>query len=154
MSDPKAVINVTPLIDILLVLLIVFMIISPLQASKFEAKIPQKPEPEKPAGINPDTLIVRINTDASLDLNSSKDFGTIDSPEKMIRKLKQVFLEREENNNLASKTANLSSFDPTIEKTVFIRAPRSLHYGKVVNVIDAVKIAGAKPISLQIDDLD
>jgi Biopolymer transport protein ExbD/TolR len=41
----------------------------------------------------------------------------------------------------------------TIMKTVMFRAPRSLKYGEVVKVIDAVKTAGAEPIVLQIDDL-
>ena len=41
-----------------------------------------------------------------------------------------------------------------IERTVFIKAPRSLDYGSVARVVDAVKLAGAYPISLQIDDLD
>jgi biopolymer transport protein ExbD len=37
---------------------------------------------------------------------------------------------------------------------VFIKAPRRLDYGSVAKVVDAVKIAGAAPVSLQIDDLD
>ncbi len=41
-----------------------------------------------------------------------------------------------------------------IEKTVFIRAPRSLNYGEVARLIDAVKGTGADPIGLQIDDLE
>jgi biopolymer transport protein ExbD len=41
-----------------------------------------------------------------------------------------------------------------IERTVFIKAPRSIDYGEVVKVIDGVKGAGARPIGLQIDDLD
>jgi biopolymer transport protein ExbD len=41
-----------------------------------------------------------------------------------------------------------------IPKIVFIKAPRNLAYGKVVKIVDAVKIAGAEPISLQIDDLE
>ena len=41
-----------------------------------------------------------------------------------------------------------------IERTVFIKAPRSLDYGSVARVVDAVKLAGAYPISLQIDDLE
>jgi biopolymer transport protein ExbD len=39
-------INVTPLIDVLLVLLIIFMVISPLKPSRFEAKVPAEPKPE------------------------------------------------------------------------------------------------------------
>ena len=46
------------------------------------------------------------------------------------------------------------SNDQKIEKTVFIKAPRSMDYGSVAKVIDAVKISGADPISLQIDDLE
>ena len=40
-----------------------------------------------------------------------------------------------------------------IEKTVFIKSPKSVRYGDVVRVIDAAKEAGASPIGLQIDDL-
>jgi biopolymer transport protein ExbD len=40
-----------------------------------------------------------------------------------------------------------------IEKTVFVKAPRSLPYGEVVKVIDAIKGAGANPVGLQVDDL-
>jgi biopolymer transport protein ExbD len=40
-----------------------------------------------------------------------------------------------------------------VEKTLFIKSPRTLKYGDVVRVIDAVKQAGAQPIGLQIDDL-
>jgi len=155
MSSPKAVINVTPLIDILLVLLIMFMVISPMKSSKFEAKIPQEAQSTDPVEPNPKTLIVKINSDATLDLNSTRDFGTIDSPEKLILKLKNVFVEREKNNpidaNLNDENGDAAEL---IQRTVFIKAPRSLGYGKVVKVIDAVKIAGAKPISLQLDDLD
>jgi biopolymer transport protein ExbD len=39
-------------------------------------------------------------------------------------------------------------------KTVFLKAPRSIHYGEVAKVIDGIKGAGASPIGLQIDDLD
>ncbi len=57
-------INVTPLIDVLLVLLIIFMVITPLKPSRFEAKVPAEPKDEqiqvepKP---NPLTLVVGVN---------------------------------------------------------------------------------------------
>jgi biopolymer transport protein ExbD len=41
-----------------------------------------------------------------------------------------------------------------IEKTVFIKAPRSLPYADVVRVLDGIKGAGAGPVGLQIDDLN
>ncbi|MBA2737206.1 MAG: hypothetical protein H0U50_10535, partial [Pyrinomonadaceae bacterium] len=43
--------------------------------------------------------------------------------------------------------------DIKVEKTVFIKAPRGTDYGSVAKVIDAVKLSGANPISLQIDGL-
>jgi len=55
-------------------------------------------------------------------------------------RLSEVFRLRDENANS--------------QRTVFIKAPKSLSYGTVVLLIDAVKAAGADPISLQIDDLD
>ena len=41
-----------------------------------------------------------------------------------------------------------------IEKTVFIKAPRSIAYGQVTRVLDALKGAGAEPVGLQLDDLN
>ena len=41
-----------------------------------------------------------------------------------------------------------------IEKTVFIKAPRSIPYADVVRVLDGIKGAGANPVGLQIDDLN
>jgi biopolymer transport protein ExbD len=41
-----------------------------------------------------------------------------------------------------------------VEKTVFIKSPRSVKYGEVAKVVDAVKFAGAQPVGLQVDDLE
>jgi biopolymer transport protein ExbD len=41
-----------------------------------------------------------------------------------------------------------------IEKTVFIKAPRSIPYGEVTKVIDCLKGAGAQPVGLQLDGLN
>jgi biopolymer transport protein ExbD len=145
MTKPN--INVTPLIDVLLVLLIIFMVISPLKPSDFKAKIPQEPKDEGKVTDNFYTLAVIINSDYSLKLNTEKDLGTIREPQKLIERLQTIFAQREEN-------GVFDESNQKIIKTVFIKAPRSLPYGEVVKVVDAVKIAGADPISLQIDDLD
>jgi biopolymer transport protein ExbD len=145
MNDTKPNINVTPLIDVLLVLLVIFMVITPLKPSDFETKIP-KESSEK--GDAPHlTLIVAINPDSTLRLNQENNLGTISEPQKLIELLSKTLKARTEN----------GVFDESgkeIVKTVFIKAPRNLPYGDVVKVVDAVKIAGAKPISLQIDDLE
>ncbi len=142
-------INVTPLIDVLLVLLIIFMVITPLKPHKFEAKVPAEPKPEeqqvnpKP---NPLTLVVAINkSDMKVSLNND-DMGNISDLSGLTNKLSQIFKEREQNGAFREGTNE-------VEKTIFIKSPRSVRYGAVVNVIDAVKQAGAQPIGLQIDDL-
>ena len=154
--DNKPNINVTPLIDVLLVLLIIFMIVSPVKPTDFKAKIPS--EPKEIAGVkaNPDTLIVVINADSTLRLNGENDVGSVQNAAKLTERLAAVFRERTENRVYAEDRATRSDLPETekTQKTVFIKAPRSLDYGSVVKIVDAIKIAGASPISLQIDDLN
>lgn len=152
----KPNINVTPLIDVLLVLLIIFMVISPVKPTDFKAKIPQ--EPKQTDGIIPrsDTLIVTLNTDSTLRLNTENDSGTVAQPEKLIERLSEVFRQRTENHAYREGAEFRTDLpeEERIEKTVFIKAPRNADYGSVVKVVDAVKIAGASQISLQIDNLN
>ncbi len=153
--DNKPNINVTPLIDVLLVLLIIFMVVSPIKPTDFKAKIPQEPKRDA-AEANIDTLVVAINFDSTLRLNTESDFGSVQKTEKLIARLSEIFKQRTENRAYA-EGAEFKTHIPEaerIEKTVFIKAPRSIDYGNVVKIIDAVKIAGANPISLQIDDLN
>lgn len=152
----KPNINVTPLIDVLLVLLIIFMVISPLKPTDFKARIPQKPKELTDVSPNILHLVVSVNPDNSLSLNNEKNLGNVENQEKLLEKLKSVFRERSENGvysqNLVKQT-NLSE-DEKIEKTVFIKASKGTSYGNVAKVIDTVKLSGANPISLQIDRLD
>lgn len=146
-TQTKPNINVTPLIDVLLVLLIIFMVISPLKPSSFKANIPSEPNPDTKVNPNPDTLIVSINPDLSLKLNLEKGLGKVGEPDDLIAKLSETFKKRAENGVMRAGTNE-------IEKTVFIKAPRTLAYGEVAKVVDAVKLAGASPIGLQIDNLE
>jgi biopolymer transport protein ExbD len=143
-------INVTPLIDVLLVLLIIFMVITPSKPSRFEAKVPAEPKDEEKNVVlkpNPNTLIVFINREgAKLRLNQD-DIGDVSDTAPLTAKLSELFKDRESRGVLREGTNE-------VEKTVFIKAPRSVKYGDVVKVIDAVKLANAQPIGLQIDDLE
>lgn len=154
--NQKAVINVTPLIDVLLVLLIIFMVISPLKPTDFKAHVPAEPLAEIDAAPHPDTLVVTLNRDHSIAVNGISGFGSLAEPQKLIAELSRVFAARSENRHVGidhQRPADLSD-DQRVQKTVFIKAPRGVDYGSVVKVIDSVKISGADPISLQIDDLD
>jgi biopolymer transport protein ExbD len=144
MSAPK--INVTPLIDVLLVLLIIFMVVAPLRPASFKAKVPQPPDLSASVDPHPDTLVVSVDRDLRLSLNKISGLGNADDPSALVAKLKSIYSERESNGDLDAVG--------NVQKTVFIKAPRNIGYGNVVKVIDAVKAAGAEPIALQLDYLE
>lgn len=135
----KPEINVTPLIDVLLVLLIIFMIVTPVKPSKFEARIPSEPN-NVVTGPDPLTLVVVVDRDGNLTLNSQRFDATASSPEAVVEKLRSTFVARETN--------------MVNQRTVFVKAPKGIGYGTVARVVDAIKVAGGSPISLQIDALE
>jgi len=158
-SSSKAVpyINVTPLIDVLLVVIIIFMVITPLKPSRFQADIPTQRDPNEDLSHlkpNPLTLVVSISSDLQLKLNADS-IGSVNDTSPLSQRLAQLFQQRKETR--AYKPGMETRTDvpeaDRIEKTVFVKAPRSLKYGDVVKVIDAIKGAGASPVGLQVDDL-
>ena len=157
---PKAIIpapniNVTPLIDVLLVLLIIFMVAAPLKPHRFLTKLPSIPQRERNFPPDPLGLVVTIDPDRTLKLNGETDMGTVYDLSPLALKLKSVFEDRIRNRafryELLSRT-DLSD-QQRIQKTVFIKAPRNIPYGDVTRVIDGLKATGADPIGLQLDDL-
>ena len=123
-------INVTPLIDVLLVLLIIFMVISPTKPARFEAKIPEKStQPSE----NDLSLVVTVNNEGGYQLNSQPAATLADLDALLHRALDER---------------------PQDRKAVFLKAPRGLHYGEVVKVVDVMKAAGTTPIGLQIENLN
>src|SRR3954465_1575880 len=134
-------INVTPLIDVLLVLLIIFMVVTPLKPSRFKALIPTPPKEEQtPQTAFELNLRVDIAKDLKLQLNG-QDIGSVNDTAQLSRTLVDVFQQRKDRNQVNPATGELY-------KTVFIKAPKSVKYGEVVKVIDAVKGAGATPVGL------
>ena len=123
--DNKPNINVTPLIDVLLVLLIIFMVVSPIKPTDFKTKIPQEPTQDD-AEPNINTLVVAINSDSTLRLNIESDMGNVREPAKLIEKLQSVFQERTKNcvYAIGREFRNDLPEAERIEKTVFIKAPR------------------------------
>ena len=155
-STPPPYINVTPLIDVLLVMLIIFMVAAPLDPSRFMAQVPSPPDPNLDRLTpNPNTLVVTIEPDRSLKLNHDADMGTLDDMSKLTVRLVSVFAERTRNHSYRADMMNRIDLPESvrIEKTVFIKAPRTLPYGEVARVMDGLKGTGASPIGLQLDDL-
>jgi biopolymer transport protein ExbD len=129
-KGPKSDINITPYIDILLVLLIIFMVITPVKQLDLDVKVPQAPaEPEKPSALDPSVIVVSVAENAQIAINQDPtDIGALGP------KLQEIY----------SARAN---------KNMFISASPKLPYGDVVKVIDIAKGAGVGDIGLITEEI-
>jgi biopolymer transport protein ExbD len=129
-SSPN--INVTPLIDVLLVLLIIFMVVAPLKPAQFETKVPQKNlQPDAP--VNNEVLMVVLKDNNTIEFPRANKV----TPEQLSEALSKAIADR-----------------PVDDRTVIVAAPKKLEYQNIVNVIDIIKGAGSETIGLQVDALD
>lgn len=122
----KSDINMTPLIDVLLVLLIIFMIISNEPPRGLESLVPQPPPPDAPVqqdDVNR-TVVIQIAADGSLKIN---DEATDEF--RMGPRLEEIFKTR-------------------AERVVFVKGDPSLEYRNVAAAIDIAKGAGIDKVGL------
>ena len=153
-ANPR--INVTPLIDVLLVVLIIFLVLTPLKPARFMTAVPSKPDYNDRIKEPPLGLVVTIKSDRTLMLNNLTDMGSVNDTSKLSTALSDLFQRRLENHAYSNRMRDRIDLPEAvrIEKTVFIKAPRSIPYGEVVRVLDGIRGAGASPVGLQIDDLN
>jgi biopolymer transport protein ExbD len=113
-------------------------------------------ENNKPGDPNPLSIVVTVRPDLTLSLNQEENLGTINEPSPLLTKLSTIFAERTRNGVLADAMSgrNDLEWEQRIQKTVFLKAPRTISYGETAKVVDGLKGAGANPIGLQIDDLE
>lgn len=104
-----------------------------------------RPGPLKVTKPNPLTLVVALDTALRTTINN-EPFGNVSDTLPIVSKLSDIFKQRESNGAFREGTNE-------IEKTVWIKAPEGVGYGDVVKLIDAVKMSGASPIAVLLDDL-
>jgi biopolymer transport protein TolR len=159
-SGAQPSINVTPLIDILLVLLIIFMVITPLKPARFKTLVPERSEEmSENAKQSPRTLVVNVKKDLGAELlrggNHVVD-ASVNDPAPLGAALSNEFKTRKEQGIWKEGFEGRADLPPDerIEKTVFIKAPETFKYGDVVKIIDTVKGAGSNPVGLQTEALE
>ncbi len=125
-GSAKSDINMTPLIDVLLVLLIIFMIISNEPPRGLESLVPQPPPPDAQAPPREDdrTVVIQIAADGSLKINDESTDAVRMGP-----RLEEIFKTR-------------------AERVVFVKADPSLEYRNVAQAIDIAKGAGIDKVGL------
>ena len=124
---PQAQINVTPFIDILLVLLVIFMTISPSMPEGYKATIPQQsPDPDQK---NETALLLSVDRTGVIRINQT-EIGASD----LIGQLQGIF-----------KTRN--------DRTIFVQADDELLFNDVAQLIAAAKGAGADRIGLMTESI-
>src|SRR6266542_950167 len=124
-QGPKADINMTPMIDVLLVLIIIFMVITPLTPKGLEALVPQPPPPnQKVQEDNTRTVVIVINRDKSMMINQEPT-----DENKLGPRLEEIFKTR-------------------AERVVFVKGDPDLEFQTVARVIDIAKGVGIDKVGL------
>ncbi|OHB25745.1 MAG: protein TolR [Desulfuromonadaceae bacterium GWC2_58_13] len=119
-------INVTPLVDVMLVLLIIFMVTAPMMEQGVDVNLPEV-ESAQSLTATKEPLVITVQKNGKISIGRTE----IDSVAKLTPVLQQILKDKPEN-----------------EKDVFLEADRDVPYGKVVPVMAAIKKAGVAKLGM------
>lgn len=115
--------NVTPMIDVLLVLLVIFMMIIPMSRKAIDTQLPD-PTPQPATQVNPDQIVLEVLPGGKFAVNKEP----VDSA-KLFERLKTIF-------------------DPRPEKIIFVKGDTTVKYSSVIWAMDQSRGAGVKVIGV------
>lgn len=125
-NTPRPHMNVTPLVDVVLVLLIIFMVVAPLLVKQFHLLLPPQETTDAPLPQNPDDtqIVVQLRADGSIRINQD-----VVERDALAERLKRMFAAR-------------------VDDIVFFDAEEGARYGEAVALMDIARGAGALTVAV------
>ncbi len=123
---PNSDINVTPLVDVVLVLLIIFMVVTPLLEKDIDVRVPATEQVETPQEVPPEQIVVGLDAEGVLSINTEKI-----EPQDYVNRLRRILAARAQG-----------------DKLVFFMADDKTNYAKLVAALDGAKTAGAETLGM------
>jgi biopolymer transport protein TolR len=116
-------INVTPMIDVLLVLLIIFMMVIPMSRKAIDLQLPDPTPDNTPSGPPPSQIVLEVLPGNTFKINTQPVAKT-----DLARRLKEIY-------------------DPRPDKIIFIKGDPTVKYSDVISAMDVARGAGVKIIA-------